>query len=260
VAPRGAQVAVARVDPQLNTLDVWTYDGARPLPRRVSPSINIDDAPAWSGDGTRVAWVNGRQTVSVRDARAETPETALRKFDRPIRVTDWTDDDQWIVLSETQSDSRGDIRLMRARPDGEAVDYLRTPFHETAGVVSPDGRWLAYVSDESGHDEIYVDAFPRPRSRARLTLGGGEEPRWSRDGRQVFFRRGSEIHMIGVAAAGDSLEALASERLFDAGAEIRSFDMSPGGDRFLLNMPAPGAGPRPLMVLLNVSSLLPSAQ
>jgi Tol biopolymer transport system component len=116
---------------------------------------------------------------------------------------------------------------------------------------------MAYVSDESGRPEIYVDQFPAPGARARLTAGGGTEPRWRRDGGEIFFRRGSEIHAVRLQAAGATLEAVSSERLFDAGAEIRSYDVTPDGQRFLVNVPAPGAAPRPLSVIVNLRSLLP---
>ena len=259
LAPREALVAVARLDPQLTTLDIWTYVNARPLPRRISPSINIDETPAWSADGSRLAWVSARLAVTVRDALASQPEVTLHKFERSVRVTDWSGDDRWIVISESQSDGRGDILLLRAAPGGEVRPYLRSPFHETHGAVSPDGQWLAYASDESGRTEVYVDAFPEPRARARLTLGGGEEPRWSRNSQQLFFRRGREVHTVRLRATANSIEALGSERLFDSGSEIRSFDVAAEGDRFLLNLPAPGSTASPLTVLVHVSSLLPSA-
>ncbi len=257
IAPRGATVAVTRVDPQLNTLDIWAYDDQRPLPRRVSPNIDVDEAPAWSRDAARIAWVSSRRVVTTRDARAARPETSLRKFDNPVRATDWSRGDEWIVVVETRPDTRGDVLLMRADGEGEVRSYLQSPFNETHGVVSPDGRWMAYASDESGRPEIYADAFPTPGSRARLTVGGGTEPRWGRDDRELFFRRGSEIHAVRLRVAGATLEATSSERLFDAGAEIRSFDVAPDATRFLVNVPAPDAAPKALTVVVNFRTLLP---
>jgi Tol biopolymer transport system component len=257
IAPRGVTVAVARVDPQLATLDIWAYDDQRPLPRRLSPNIDVDEAPAWSRDATRIAWVSSRRVVTARDARAARPESSLRKFDNPVRVTDWSRGDEWIVVTETTRETRGDLVLLRADGEGAVRDYARSAFNETHGVVSPDGRWMAYASDESGRQELYADAFPTPSTRARLTVGGGTDPRWSRDGAELYFRRGAEIHAVRVRASGATLEAVSSARLFDAGAEIRSFDVVPGGERFLVNVPAADAGPKPLSVVVNVRSLLP---
>jgi Tol biopolymer transport system component len=257
IAPRGATVAVTRVDPQLDTLDIWTYEDQRPLPRRVSPNIDVDEAPTWSRDGTRLVWVSGRRVVTTRDARATRPDSPLRKFDHPVRVSDWSPGDRWIVVVETTRETRADLVLLPADGKAEARPYARSAFNETHGVVSPDGAWMAYVSDESGRPEIYVDRFPAPGARARLTAGGGTEPRWRRDGGEIFFRRGSEMHAVRLRAAGATLEAVSSERLFDVGAEIRSYDVTPDGQRFLVNVPAPGAAPRPLRVIVNLRSLLP---
>ena len=259
VAPLDARVAVARVDPQLKTLDIWTYDGTRPLPRRISPAIDADEAPAWSRDATAIAWVSGRRAVTVRGARAELPEQMLRKFDHPVRVSDWSDDSKWIVVSEARPDTRGDIWLVPATGVGEPTPYAHSPFNEVHGVVSPDGRWLAYASDESGGFEIYIDAFPSPATRARLTVGGGTEPHWSGDGTELFFRRGAEIYAVRPDFAGASPEATVIERLFTTSTDLRSYDVNADGIRFLINIPAEATAPRPMTVLVNVRSLLPSA-
>jgi Tol biopolymer transport system component len=112
------------------------------------------------------------------------------------------------------------------------------PFNQAFGVFSPDGRSIAYASDESGQFDIYLDSYPKPGNRARLTTGGGTEPRWSADGRELYFRRGAEIH--GLALAG--FEVRSTVKLFDAGAAIRAYDVSRGG-QFLLNVPAENHAP-----------------
>lgn len=259
VAPRGASVAVARVDPQLKTLDIWTYEGERPLPRRISTSIDVDDTPVWSSDGMQLAWVSARRTLMVRGALAELPEQSLRQFANVVRATGWSADAKWIVVSEVQPATRADIWVIPASGDGEPIPYAQTPFNETFGAVSPDGQWLVYASDESGRFEIYLDAFPAPGRRVRLSLGGATEPRWSGDGTEIFFRRGNEIHVVRPNFASSAPEAMTTERLFDAGADIRAYDVAVDGKRFLLNLPAAERAVRPMSVVVNIRSLLPSA-
>jgi Tol biopolymer transport system component len=275
VSPDGTRVAVARVDPQLRTMDVWVYEGNRPLPRRLSPAIDVDDSPVWSRDGSRIAWITGRRTVTTRDARAATPEVSLHKFDNSVRATDWSPDGRWIVVTESTAASGTDITLLSASSsaaasptrsgavtapdDGRRRAYASAPFNESFGTVSPDGRWLAYASDESGDSDIYVDTFPAPRKRARISVGGGTEPRWSRDGRSLYFRRGAEIHVAALTFATGAPEAAASQRLVVMDAELRAFDVAPDDQRFLVNVPAAGGTTRPYTVIVHALSLLPSA-
>ena len=251
LSPDGTRTAVARIDRQLGTLDIWAYEGQQPVPRRLSPAIHVDESPAWSRDGSRIAWVSGRRTLTVRDADGKGSESALQKFEHNISVTDWSRDGQWVVVTASRPGSGDDILVVRVRQSGESRAYVHSPFNEQFGAIAPDGRWLAYVSDESGSPEVYVDAFPTPGHRSRVSVGGGTEPRWSRDSSQIFFRRGSQIHVARVESAGGTLQAISSETLFDTGAEIRSFDVAPDGQHFLLNLPAPDATPKPLTVLVN---------
>ena len=254
VAPRGAMVAVARAEPQLKTLDIWTYDIGRPLPRRLSVAIDSDDGPVWSPDGAHIAWVTGGRAVTTRDARGDHAALRqLRTFTNSVRVTDWSADSQWLIVSEMRPEHRSDLLLLPLHGKGEPRVYAQSPFNESQGVVSPDGRWMAYASDESGRFEVYVDAFPTPGRRAKVTVGGGSEPRWHRN--ELYFRRGNAIHAARLALDGATPEALSSERLFDAGAEIRSYDVTPDGQRFLLNLAAPDSVATPMTVIVNVGSL-----
>jgi hypothetical protein len=258
IAPIGSSVAVTRLDPQLGTLDIWTYEGDRPLPRRISSAIDVDESPVWAPSATEIGWVSGRRALTRRGAMAEIVEDTIRRFERPIRVSDWTAGGppvaggatQWMIVSETHPASRDDLWMVPASGGAEPRPLVQSPFNELQGVLSPDGELLAYASDESGRFEIYVDSFPTPGKRARITSGGGSDPRWDRNGR-LYFRRGNEIHTAAVALDAAMPEALSSERLFDAGQDLRSYDVSPDGQRFLLNLPQPDATSRPIGVIVN---------
>jgi hypothetical protein len=200
---------------------------------------------------------------------AQLPEQTLRKFDAPIRLWDWSPDARTFVVGQTRNATRDDLMLVPATGSAEPEADAEGPFNETQAAISPDGQWMLYASDESGQPEVYVDSFPQPGRRARLTSGGGSEPRWNPAGRAVagatfetaefFYRRGSEIHTVSISFAGSLPEAVASARLFDAGGAIRSFDVAPDSDRFLVNVPSPGAPAPPLAVIVNWRSLLPGS-
>jgi hypothetical protein len=257
IAPRGGRVAVIERDPQLGTLDVQVYEGGRPLPRRISQAIGGDESPAWSRDGSRLAWVQAGRTITVRGALAELPEQNVRRFDVPLRLWDWAPDGQRFAIGFSRPATREDIFIVAANGTGEPAAYAQSAFNETHAAISPDGRWLAYASDESGQLEIYVDAFPEPGRRARVSVGGGAEPRWVASGHELLFRRGSEIHAVTISFGEAAPEATATTRLADAGGEIRSFDVSPDGQRIVANVPAPDSKADPATVVINWRSLLP---
>jgi Tol biopolymer transport system component len=194
--------------------------------------------------------------VTARGVMAELPDEVVSRLDHPSRLTDWSGDGQWLVVSQTRAGTRDDLWLVPAQPGADGRGYAQSPFNEIHGAVSGDGRWLAYASDESGRYEIYVDSFPTPGTRARLTSGGGVSPRWNKDGTEIYFRRGTEIHVVRPTLSGAVPEAASSDRLFDARVDIRAYDVSPDGQRFLLNLPAAAADPRPTSVIVNWLTLV----
>jgi WD40 repeat protein len=237
IAPDGRRVAVTELDPQLRTLDVFIRSGSQPVGMRLSPSTDVDESGVWSPDGLRIAWVSRRHNVMIRGAGAVLPEQTIATFDSPIQVWDWSRDGRSLLIGRTNGNTRDDLWIQPPREGEAAQPYATMAFNQTYGAISPDGRWAAYASDESGKFDIYVDSFPKPGSRIRVTTAGGTEPRWRRDGSELYFRRGSGIHAARFQI-GSSTTAAPSAPLFDAGAAVRSYDVSPDG-RFLLNLPAP---------------------
>lgn len=249
-ARTAGSVAVTRTDPQLGTLDVWIYDSDRPLPRRISPALDIDDSPVWAPDRSRLAWISSRTTVMIRGSQAVLPEEPLAKLDGRARLWDWGSNGL-LVASVRRPSTGDDLVLLDARGRTPPSTYAETPFNETAAAISPDGRWLAYTSDESGRDEIYVDRLPQPGRRIRVTAEGGTGPRWRADGRELVFRRGNTLYAVAMNQAGDRIEAGATVRLFDAGPDVRAYDVSADGERFLLNRPMAGEPAPRVRIVVN---------
>ena len=237
IAPDGRRVAVTEVDPQLRTLDVFIRSGSQPVGTRLSPSTDVDESGVWSPDGLRIAWVSRRRNVMIRGAGAVLPEQTIATFDSPIQVWDWSRDGRSLLIGRTNGNTRDDLWIQPPREGEAAQPYATAAFNQSFGVFSPDGRFIAYASDESGKFDIYIDTLPRGDHRVRVTTAGGTEPRWNRVGTELFFRRGSEIHAVKLNRQGNSLVMGSIDRLFDAGAPVRSYDVSPDG-RFLLNLPA----------------------
>ncbi len=255
IAPEARRVAATELQAQLRTLDVVILEPPDPVPMRLSRSTDMDDYPAWSPDGLRVAWTSARRKVVVRGAGAVLEEDTLATFDEPVRVSGWTPDGAWVIVTRTLAGTREDIWRVPTRSGREPQAVVSTPFADVQGAVSPDGRWIAYASDESGEWEIYVERFadrsPGPVPRIRVTSGGGSDPRWSRDGRELFFRRGRGVHVAMLAGGRGQVEIRSTSTLFETDEPAGWFDVAPDGQRFLLNLHKSGRTSAPATLLLH---------
>lgn len=180
--------------------DVWVTDVSRGTVVRISFDAGEDETPAWSPDGKYVAWAGSRTDVLRgifrRRSDGTGSEELIWKLENHAHVRDWTPDGRALVIEIGDPYMGGDIwRLDLEGTPGAAV-YLKTQFNERSSRLSPDGHWLAYVSDESGRDEIYVQSFPQAGSKVQVSTGGGDQPVWSRDGHKIFFRSEGEIQEI----------------------------------------------------------------
>ena len=129
----------------------------------------------------------------IRGAGAVLPEQTIASFDPPLQVWDWSRDGRSLLIGRTHADTRDDLWIQPPTEGAAAQPYVTAAFNQTFGVFSPDGRSVAYASDESGKFDIYIDSYPKPGSRLRVTTAGGTEPRWHRDGTELYFRRGREL-------------------------------------------------------------------
>jgi serine/threonine-protein kinase len=172
-----------------------------------------------------------------------------------------------LAYYEMKPDSHRDIWLLPLEGKKTPEPFLVTPFNERSPSFSPDGRFLAYVSDESGQDEVYVQRVDRSGGKLPVSTGGGREPVWSRDGRELFYWRENRLMAVDVET-GSAFKAGAPQLLFEApyirqptpGSGSQNYDVSPDGQRFLMVLP--GEAAMELHVVLNwfdeLNRLVPS--
>ena len=168
----------------------------------------------------------------------------------------WSPDGQLLAFIEINPTTGSDIWVLRLS-DRKAQPFLRTPFNETAPQFSPDGHWLAYVSDESGRYEIYVQPYPGPGGKWQISTEGGTEPVWNRNGRELFYRSGNKMMAVDITTQPSFLRASPGCSLRDRTCRPRqrspNYDVSPDGQRFLMLKPSEQAqaAPTQINVVLN---------
>ncbi|MES2125159.1 MAG: protein kinase [Gemmatimonadota bacterium] len=202
-----------------------------------------DRRPAWSPDGQTVAFIrdsiNGGG-VYLRAANGSGVERSVARFDRPIQEVTWTHDGQWLVVrTDNGGAGLGDLLAVRATGDTTPVVLVNSPFTELHPAVSPDSRWLAYASDESGINEVYVRPFPATSAgRWQVSSSGGMSPVWSPDGRTLYYLSGDGQLVAVSLRSGDAFDVESRESLFDARALFvdlfhTSFAVSPDNRSFI---------------------------
>ncbi len=247
VSPDGRRIAVHL---QGDQNDIWVVDPARGAFSRISFNPDEDETPAWSPDGRTIAWSASRadliRGIFMRPADGSGQERLVFKLDKHCHVREWLPDGKSLLL-EIQNPATGtDIWRLELGDNPKLTSILQTPFNERNSRVSPDGRWIAYVSDESGRDEIYIQSFPGLGSKAEVTTAGGDQPAWSRDGRSLFYRGGGSMQQVTFTTGSPPMigqpRALFPDRYESpqAGAHT-GYDVYPDG-RFLMIEPAQAQG------------------
>ena len=258
IAPDDSRLAVTTRDPLLRSLDVVMMPALGTAPsQRLTASLAADTDPVWSPDGRRIAFrtlQRGRSELLATPS-AITQDSRGQVAAQPLKATgdvpsDWRDGE---LLVQQQGGAGFDLAQAN-ESSGTATLIARTPFNETDGRWSPDGRWIAYVSDEPGRPDVYV---LRGTTRQRLSLAGGTHPRWTRDSRSVLFLRGSTIMRADLDASGTRFES--PRPLFEAPG-IRDFDVAHRSDRLLALLPVQTEPVNSVPVMLNWRSLLRSGQ
>jgi serine/threonine-protein kinase len=160
--------------------------------------------------------------------------------------TSWHPSGKFLAYYETRPDTRQDIMILPMEGDetsgwkpGKPTPFLQTPFAEAEPAFSPDGRWIAYLSDESGRGEIYVRPFPGPGGKWQISTAGGVLPTWSKNGREIFFEAfDKKIMVVNYQVEGESFHAgkpqVWSEATIASAGSVRDFDLHPDGQRFAI--------------------------
>jgi Tol biopolymer transport system component len=186
VSPDGRFLARHRVDAVRSNPDIWVDDLERGSTLRLTTSADHDVMPVWSPDGTQVAYRAGtldKPTIGVAASDGSGVKRTMSCPKSPCEPSDWSPDGRFLVLTV----GRTDVWTMPVGSEGQAQPLLAESFRERDARISPDGRWLAHVSDETGRPEVSVRSLTGPARRFVVSSGGGDQPVWRHDGAELFF-------------------------------------------------------------------------
>ena len=269
ISPDGRRVAVSRTNPE-NTpnWDVWLLDVGRNTSARLTYEQVRATFPVWSADGNSVIFDSirgGEVNLYLKLASGAGDERPLLKSDAGYKyATSSSRDGRFMLYTVEKPETKTDLWVLPMQGDRKPTPLLRTEYNERSGQFSPDGHWIAYISDESGSDEIYVREFSSGSAQGfgdaagkwLISKGGGTDPRWRADGRELFY----------VASDGKLMSVDISDKpVFKAGASTPLFQLPPGfigadvtsdGRRFLVGVPVAQTATVPFTVVLNWQTTL----
>jgi Tol biopolymer transport system component len=212
--------------------------------------------PVWSPDGSRIVFQVNNDSIYRKPANGADGEELLLSGILNGRPQDLSRDGKFLVYLQTGGNTGADLWLLPLEGDRKPFPYLQTPYDEAEAQFSPDGRWMAYASNESGQAQVYVQTIPAGGSKFQVSNTGGFQPRWRRDGKELFYISGDRKLMAVPVKIGNTFEAGAAQTLFDIPPIFSpligrwAYQPSADGQRFLTLFNSSDTSP-PLTVVLN---------
>ncbi len=266
LSPDGRTLAVSRTEAQVPT-SLWLIDVARATATRFT-SDWFSFAPRWSPEGDRLLFCSARDSPPnlYLKSLSGAGEERLHRSPNQSYPTDWSSDGRFIVYFTVDPKTRTDIWVLPLAGDRKATPLLQTPANEDSGRISPDVKWLAFTSDESGKSEVFITSFPTPGRKWQISTNGGFQPQWRGDGKELFYQ-GADNKLMSVAITpGPAFDAGVPRELFPMPAGVGSspnpsrstaaYLVAADGKRFLVNVEVAKPIPQPIQVVLNWTAVL----
>jgi Tol biopolymer transport system component len=258
LSPDLQRVAVHREE---GARDLWIFDLVRGTNSRLTFDPGDDDDPVWSPDGSRIVFSSfraGRRDLYIKSSAGASQEELLLESDDPKRPDDWSRDGRYLLYNQVDSKTGRDIWVLPLDGDRKPEPVIQTPFNERMARFAPDGRWIAYMSNESGGSEVYVQSFPVSGRKWQISTNSGVQPMWRGDGRELFFfSLNGDMMAVPISPSKDGgFEAGVPQKLFTALPTIlygarNAWNVAPDGQRFLIVNAVGKTNVAPITVVVN---------
>jgi serine/threonine protein kinase len=264
ISPDGKKIVVDIFEPRSRTQNLWMYDMARRQSTRFTSGNSIDLNPVWSPDGDRIAYMAiTRQGYSIRikPLASREPEETIHQSSSFTYPTDWSPDGSVLLITQIGGNANNDILQADMDGGGTVSELLNSKFNEGNGMFSPDGRWIAYESNETGKSEIYVRPYPGPGSAVKVSESEGYLPHWNSNGRELFyvdFENKNRTMSAEIRTTRTSIDIGTVKTLFARTKVMFEYDVFPGSNRFLVNRNIEPAETDPLTIVVNWTEKLKS--
>ena len=263
ISPDGRNLAVAEIEPHVAFPDLRLVDLLRGTNLRLTTSPATDASPVWSPDSSRLIFRSNRDRehdLYVRSANGGGDDAPFLKTATAKYPTDWSSDGRLVVYHTFDDRTRFDIWAAPVENPNEPRPLVRTPWDEMQGQISPNAQWLAYTSNMSSRNEVYVEPTAHNGRKWQISVDGGSNPKWRADSHELFYLAADNRLMSVDIGGGSELNPGPARPLFPlSGVSVtrpflsRWFDVDPKGDRFLVRVPTDSVQSLPLNVLVHWS-------
>jgi eukaryotic-like serine/threonine-protein kinase len=225
LSPNQTRLIIARTQ---DSLDLWLHDVKRGTVSRFTSNPAADGVPFWSPDGSTIvfaSWRDGSSNLYIKLANGSQPERLLFGSNTTKYPSDWSPDGRYIMFESSSLDTASDLWVLPTTPEGRAGQpevYLNSEFAERDGRFSPDMRWVAYVSNETGREEAYVQSFPIGLQKSQISTNGGGKPVWKPDGRELYYVSTDGFMMAVPVTVGPNFAAGSPRKLFAVSVPVES--------------------------------------
>jgi eukaryotic-like serine/threonine-protein kinase len=270
LSPDGQRLAADITDPKASNMDVWTFDLRAGTSQRFTFGPLEEATPVWAPEGNRLAYGSGDSGMEVKSITGLEEERVVAGRPVPrlalggglVSPNSWSPSGEYVVTKVDGARQEPSYLALLKIGQSTMSRLLPSKGNQTNGQISPDGKWLAYATDDSGGWNIFVTTFPGAAGKWQVSVGGGTEPRWREDGKEIFYLDTNGMLMaVPVGASGPTFSSGTAQPLFRvrtrapiSNTDVFSYDVSKDGLRFIVNRYVKPSSVPPLDILLNATA------